>query len=211
MANNGGGKLRRPSELQAATVIGKHARGVSVRRQQRRQEDGAVKMQGIIRGRQARKQARKRGGQGGYDDGLGCNTADSPHAVVMRRTHRPALFDEGGALHMVESYAGALFRYHRDRWIGHGVGQIQFLAVCLVVILVLGGLLGMAVDAGSGQACVGLGADGVTEEATSCSFPHSVWLAWTFMSDMGTHASSGTTSAKRGAYFVMVRPLATRC
>jgi hypothetical protein len=153
MANNGGRNFRRPSELQAATVIGKHARGVSVRRQKRRQEDGAVMMQGIIRGRQARKQARKRGGgqggPGGDDDGLTCSTAGG-HAsptVVMRRTHRPALFDEGGALHMAESYVGALFRYHRDRWIGHGVGQIQFLAVCLVVILVLGGLLGMAVDA----------------------------------------------------------------
>jgi len=64
-------------------------------------------------------------------------------------------------------------------------------------------LLGMAVDAGSGQQCVGVGADGVTEEAVRCSFPLSVWVAWTFMSDMGTHASSGSTSPKRAAYFFM--------
>ena len=191
------GEQRSPSQAEAATVIGRHARGAAARREARVMEKGAVALQSAVRGKQARKEARAHVTHNGHRFHV------TTKLGRMRRKHRPTDFDEEGARLRDETRLGALFRYHRDGWIGHGTGQIQLLLCVFAALLVFGGLLSRAVDEG-GVECRAKDADGAAVgEPVACGFADSVWLSWTFMNDMGTHADSGSTNAKRVAYFVM--------
>ena len=102
--------------------------------------------------------------------------------------------------HMMER-----FRYHRDKWIEHGSSLVVTLVLFGLVLLLVCALLFKAVDTGgldcSEEAKDATGA--VSVLPVQCDFAGSMWNAWTFMADPGTHADSATTWPKKAAYFAI--------
>ena len=99
------------------------------------------------------------------------------------------------------------FRYYRDKWIEHGSSLVVTLVLLGLLLLFVCALLFKAVDTGSldcaSEERAG-GAGGVLEvKAIKCDFAGSMWNAWTYMADPGTHADKATTWPKKAAYFVI--------